>query len=83
MTRHLAQMHQPIHIPTLSDRQMDVARLVHAGHADKEIARTLGISHRTVSNHVLAARSELNLPSRVALAVWVERRDRLPATEGT
>ena len=36
----------------LSPRQREVMRLVGQGHTDKEIARILGLSHRTVEMHV-------------------------------
>lgn len=38
-------------ITTLTARELDVMRLVIAGHSNKQIARQLGISHRTVEVH--------------------------------
>lgn len=38
--------------PPVTDRQREVLRLVAAGHADRQIAGSLGISTRTVHKHV-------------------------------
>jgi RNA polymerase sigma factor (sigma-70 family) len=38
-------------LATLTDREREILRLAIAGHPNKEIARRLGISHRTVEVH--------------------------------
>lgn len=45
--------HHSIHarLATLTEREREVLKLAISGHASKEIAKTLGISHRTVEIH--------------------------------
>jgi non-specific serine/threonine protein kinase len=50
----------------LTPREREVLRLLIAGHADKEIAATLGISRATASRHVSAILAKLGAPSRGA-----------------
>jgi DNA-binding CsgD family transcriptional regulator len=57
----------------LTPREREVLRLLVAGHADKQIAATLGISRRTASNHVAALRAKLAAPSRAAIAAIAVR----------
>ena len=59
----------------LTPRERDVVRLLIAGNADKEIAAALGMSRRTVSNHVAAIRDKLGAPSRTAAATTAVRDD--------
>lgn len=60
----------------LSDRELEVFRLIGEGLASRQIAETLCISHRTVDAHKINIRTKLNLPSIGELnkraAVWVE-----------
>lgn len=60
----------------LSDRELEIFRLVGEGLASRHIADTLNISHRTVDAHKLNIRTKLNLASIGELnkraAVWVE-----------
>ena len=60
----------------LTARERDVLRLLVRGWSDKEIAAELGISRRTVSNHLAVIRDKLGTPSRSA-AVAIAVRDRL------
>jgi DNA-binding NarL/FixJ family response regulator len=48
----------------LTDRQMDVLRLLADGHANKQIARTLDIAEKTVKAHVSAIFRFLNVDNR-------------------
>lgn len=59
--------------PSLSARQLDVARLVAAGETNRSIAAQLQISEHTVEHHVSAIFSRLGLRSRAALAAHVGR----------
>ena len=59
----------------LSPRQLEVARLVARGLTDREIARQLGISHRTVDSHLRQASAKLGCSSRTAVAVWALRQE--------
>lgn len=45
----------------LSNRELEVSRLVAKGHTDKEIAVLLGISVKTVTQHLGAAYVKLGL----------------------
>jgi DNA-binding NarL/FixJ family response regulator len=58
----------------LSARELDVLRLIARGMENAEIAKDLGISPRTVKNHVSNILSKLGLPSRVQAAVYAVRR---------
>ena len=56
----------------LSVRQLECLRWVHAVKTDAEVAAILGLSPRTVHNHVEAAKSLLNTPKRslAAFEAW-------------
>ena len=54
--------------PTLTDRETEILRLVAKGVSYKEIAQRLGLSHRTVQNHVQNTLNKLQLHNRVELA---------------
>lgn len=56
----------------LTEREQEIMKLVVAGHANKEIARMLGISHRTVEIHRTRIRSKMqaqSLPDLVVMAL--------------
>lgn len=53
--------------PVLTDRETEVLRLVAKGLSAKRIATRLGVSHRTVENHVQATLRKLQLGNRVEL----------------
>ncbi|WP_018041766.1 MULTISPECIES: LuxR C-terminal-related transcriptional regulator [unclassified Methylobacterium] len=65
-TSEIAVTHSPL--PSLTQRQRDVLRLVAKGRTNKEIARELDISPFTVRIHVSALLRALNVPSRSAAA---------------
>ncbi|WP_410575468.1 alpha/beta fold hydrolase [Amycolatopsis sp. cmx-4-61] len=54
--------------PELSERELDVLRLVAEGLSDREIARRLGISAHTAHRHVSNIRGKLGVSSRAAAA---------------
>ncbi|WP_336206347.1 ATP-binding protein [Nonomuraea sp. LPB2021202275-12-8] len=54
--------------PSLSPRELEVARLAATGMTNKEIARELFLSAKTVDKHLGAALRKLGLHSRAALA---------------
>jgi DNA-binding NarL/FixJ family response regulator len=53
--------------PALTDRETEVLRLVAKGLSYKQIAQRLGLSHRTVQNHVQNTLGKLQLHNRVEL----------------
>lgn len=61
-----AQRDEP-HRPALTERETEVLRMVAKGLSAKQIATRLGLSHRTVENHVQATLRKLQLANRVEL----------------
>jgi DNA-binding NarL/FixJ family response regulator len=62
----------------LSPRETEVLDLVAAGLANKQIARRLGISERTVKAHLTAVFQELGVTDRTQAALWA--KEHLPST---
>jgi DNA-binding CsgD family transcriptional regulator len=54
----------------LTARELDVLRLIAAGHTNKGIAGELCLSQRTIDRHVSNILSKLNVPSRTAAIVY-------------
>ena len=67
--------------PLLTDREVEVLRLVARGMANREIADQLVISENTVKNHVRNILEKLHLHSRVEAAVYAHRQHLLPTDE--
>jgi DNA-binding NarL/FixJ family response regulator len=57
----------------LTDRQREVAQLVASGANNKEIARTLNITERTVKAHLTEVFDRLKISDRLQLAVRLNR----------
>ncbi len=57
----------------LTDRETEVLRLVGYGHANKQIARKLGISERTVKAHLTRVFQRLGVSDRVQAALWAQQ----------
>ena len=74
-TRVLKGMRSPR--PKLTDREIEVLRLVARGAANKEIAKTLFISENTVKNHIRNILDKLQMHSRVAAAMYAMRTNLL------
>ncbi|QDY10428.1 response regulator transcription factor [Micromonospora sp. HM134] len=60
--------------PRLTDRETEVLRLVAKGLSYKQIAGRLGLSHRTVQNHVQNTLGKLQLHNRVELTRYAIER---------
>ena len=54
----------------LSDREVEVVRLVAIGRTNKEIGSLLGMSPRTAQKHVMNVYDKLGLESRAGLALY-------------
>lgn len=57
----------------LTERELDVLRLVAEGMANKQIARKLGISERTVKAHLTSVFQRLGVSDRVQAALWAQQ----------
>jgi len=57
----------------LTPREREVLTLVAAGLANKQIARRLGISDRTVKAHLTSVFSRLGVEDRTQAALWAQR----------
>ena len=59
---------------TLSGRELQVAALVAEGLTNAQIAGRLGVSARTVANHLEHLRRKLDLPTRAHVTAWATRQ---------
>ncbi|MEM9453743.1 MAG: FHA domain-containing protein [Myxococcota bacterium] len=57
--------------PTLTPRQLEVARLVAAGAKNAEVARTLEVTSRAVASHLERIYRALGIGSRTELTRWL------------
>ncbi|MEP0873864.1 response regulator transcription factor [Trichocoleus desertorum AS-A10] len=55
---------------TLSERELDVLKLLGQGKTNREIAKTLHITEGTVRNYMSRILSELNVSDRTQAALW-------------
>jgi DNA-binding CsgD family transcriptional regulator len=60
--------------PHLSPRELDVVRLLVAGHPDREIAAALAISPRTVQTHIASVFAKFGVNSRVEVTAHAIRQ---------
>lgn len=60
-------------VATLTERELDVARLVAQGLSNAEIAQRLFLGEATVKTHLSAATAKLGVSNRVQVAVLVSR----------
>lgn len=71
--RLVREIHAPQSRENLTAREVDVLRLVAHGKANKEIARTLGITEQTAKSHVHSILGKLGMLSRTQAAVYAAR----------
>jgi len=74
VVRHLSGVMQPAAEPDLTEREMEVLRLVARGWSNYQIARRLGLSVRTVEAHLTHIYNKLDVRSRTEAALLAERR---------
>jgi DNA-binding NarL/FixJ family response regulator len=67
----------------LTPRERDVLALVIGGHANKQIARRLGISEKTVKGHLTNLFQRIGVADRTQAALWAERNGIFREVEGT
>jgi DNA-binding NarL/FixJ family response regulator len=72
MTRR-ADDRQPLAPPRLTDRELEVLRLVAKGLGNRDIAKDLYISENTVKNHIRNILEKLHLHSRMEAVVYAVR----------
>ncbi|GIU97085.1 MAG: DNA-binding response regulator [Actinomycetota bacterium] len=70
----------PVPSPRLTDREMEVLRLVAQGLNNREIAKQLFISENTVKNHVRNILEKLHLHSRMEAVVYAVREKMIEIT---
>ncbi|HEY7257838.1 MAG TPA: HD domain-containing phosphohydrolase [Gaiellales bacterium] len=61
----------------LTDRQIEVLRLLAAGHSNREIGRRLSVSPRTAEHHVQDIYARIGVSTRAAAALYAMERDLL------
>jgi HD-GYP domain-containing protein (c-di-GMP phosphodiesterase class II) len=72
-----SKKHQASYPAGLSEREVEVLRLVSRGLTDKEVASKLGISHRTVHHHNKHAYDKIGVSTRAAAALFLVENDLL------
>lgn len=64
----------------LSEREREVLVLVASGLANKQIARKLGITEKTVKGHLTRIFQAIGVADRTQAALWAERNGLLPSS---
>ena len=75
-SRHLHVVTAPAQrdaLASLSDRELEVVRLVAEGLSNKEISSRLSLSDKTVKNHISHILAKMNLTARTQVAVYAIR----------
>jgi DNA-binding NarL/FixJ family response regulator len=74
--RHLQALTTPAErdaLAALSERELEVVRLVAEGLSNKEISARLSLSDKTVKNHISHILAKMNLTARTQVAVYAIR----------
>ncbi len=61
-------------VENLTERELEVLRLIATGATNREIAQDLGVSEGTVKNHVSSILSRLGLRDRIQAALYAHER---------
>ena len=73
--RHTAP---PVRNAPLSERELEVARLIAAGYSNKQMASELGISHNTVARHVANIMRKMGAGNRTEAVLNAIRQQLIP-----
>ncbi len=79
--RLMREVQTPETPEALTEREIDVLRLLARGQANKEIARSLYIGEKTVKTHVRNILIKLNVRSRTQAALYAARTGLVPLEE--
>ncbi len=79
--RLMREIKAPERPETLSQRELDVLRLLARGLANKEISRDLAISEKTVKTHVSSILGKLGVQSRTQAALYAGRVGVVPVSQ--
>jgi len=77
--RHLATARTP---PAISNRELEIVRLVAEGLSNEEVATSLGLSRKSVEAYLTRLYERTGAPSRTELALWAEREGWLDTPGG-
>jgi NarL family two-component system response regulator LiaR len=69
------EMHRESRVEDLTERELEVVRLVARGCSNHQIAQELVISEKTVKTHVSNILSKLQLDDRTQLAIYAIKKD--------
>lgn len=70
LMQEFAQEARPPAAKLLTEREMDVLRLIARGHSNKEIALALSVAEKTVKTHVSSILGKLHLADRTQAALY-------------
>ncbi len=71
----LARWAQGVYLAGLTEREMHVLQYVAQGLSNKEIARALGVTERTIEFHMTSVLQKIGGISRVEAALWAKKHD--------
>lgn len=63
---------------TLTPRERQVVLLIQQNKKYREIASELGLGYETIKTYATRIRKKLDLSSKVAVALWAQKKGRLP-----
>jgi DNA-binding NarL/FixJ family response regulator len=70
LLRHLTDTNRPATAAKLTDRELDVVRLIARARTNREIGTDLFISPGTVKTHIASIQRKTGARNRVAIAAW-------------